>query len=56
MCKLFILFKQPLRLLIILNPMFLFQHYGLEGIKKLIEAHVCPFCIMRYCNVDNKSL
>jgi len=36
--------------------MSLFQQLGLDGIKKLIDIHLCPFCIMRYCNVDDKTL
>ena len=27
----------------------------LDGVKKLLEIHVCPFCILRYCNIQDRS-
>ena len=27
----------------------------LDGVKKLLDVHVCPFCILRYSNVQDRS-
>ena len=34
----------------------LFQQLAVDGINNLIDIHLCPFCIMRYCNVEDKAL
>lgn len=27
----------------------------LDGVKKLLDVHVCPFCILRYCNIQDRN-
>ena len=27
----------------------------LDGVKKLLDVHVCPFCILRYANVQDRT-
>ncbi len=36
--------------------MSLFQKYGMDGVKQLIELHLCPFCVMRLSNIDDRSV